>query len=117
MGNWLSEKHLKEGIQHNWVGPHTVDLASNAVCGVDNLKVVAEGTTSHEIIAGRCDVHNIRNSVQFTTKLRSAVKMFDPMDPFFLNGQLFFFFFDECLLVNLERFICKPVNFIGNQNV
>ena len=44
--------------------------------------------------------------------------MFDPIDPFKKNtGQLLNFLFDECLLVNQERFTCKPVNFIGNQNV
>ena len=57
LGNWLSEKHLNKGIPHDWIGAHTVDSASNAVAGVDNLKIVAEGTTSHEIIAERCDAH------------------------------------------------------------
>ena len=85
---------------------------------MDNLKVVVKGTTSHEITAERRDTHNIRNSVQSTIKLKSVIKMFGPIDPFSLTiGQLLNFLFDECLLVNLERFICKLVKFIGDQKV
>ena len=44
--------------------------------------------------------------------------MFDPIDPLFVSiGQLLNFLSDECLPVNLERYIYKCVNFIGDQNV
>ena len=62
LGNWLSEKHLSKGILHDWIGVHTVDSVSNAVAGVDNLKIIAEGTTSHEIIAKRCDAHKVNTA-------------------------------------------------------